>query len=63
MTEHQIERKLREDTRYEIISKTLTDPEWTAERAAEVLHLTVRQVFRLKARIQAHGRDGLIPGM
>ncbi len=62
MTEHQIERKLREDTRYEIISKTLTDPEWTAERAAEVLHLTVRQVFRLKARIQAHGRDGLIHG-
>jgi pullulanase/glycogen debranching enzyme len=62
MTDHKTEKRLKEDVRFEIISKTITDPDWTAERAAEVLHLTVRQVFRLKAKVQARGRDGLIHG-
>jgi hypothetical protein len=46
--------------RFEIISKTLSDPAWTAQRAAEVLHLTMRQVFRLKARIQRLGPTGVM---
>ena len=62
MTEHELKRSIEEDTKYEIISKTLTDPDWTAERAAEVLHLTVRQVFRLKAVVKAKGRAGLVHG-
>ena len=62
MTDHKTEKRLKRDVRFEIISKTISDPDWTAERAAEVLHLTVRQVFRLKAKVQANGRDGLIHG-
>jgi len=48
--------------RFEIISKTLSDPTWTAERAAEVLHLTMRQVFRLKAKVQRLGSVGVVHG-
>ena len=57
-----VERSIRLATRFEIITKTINDPEWTAERAAEVLHLTIRQVFRLKARVLAAGQAGLIHG-
>lgn len=62
MTEHEFKQSIEEDAKYEIICKTLTDPAWTAERAAEVLHLTVRQVFRLKAVVKAKGREGLVHG-
>jgi hypothetical protein len=62
MTEEELKKNIEEETKYEIINKTLTDPTWTAERAAEVLHLTVRQVFRLKAVVKAEGRAGLIHG-
>ena len=62
MTEHGLRKRIEEDTKYEVICKSLTDPDWTAERAAEVLHLTVRQVFRLKAVVKAQGRVGLVHG-
>jgi len=62
MTEDEMKRRLREDLQFEIITKTLTDPTWTAERAAETLQLTVRQIFRLKAKVLAAGRAGLIHG-
>ena len=56
------ERRLKQNLRYDVISRVLTEPAWTAERAAEVLHLTIRQVFRLKAKIKAAGRVGLVHG-
>ena len=62
MTESEIRRKLREDTRYDIIKKAMDDPDWTAERAAEVLQLTVRQVFRLMGKVKTQGRDGIVHG-
>lgn len=62
MAETETRRKLQEDTRYEIISKALTDPDWTAKRAAEVLHLTARQVFRLMAKVKAQGHNGVVHG-
>ena len=62
MTVTRTERQLRLDVRYDIISKMDDGSGRTAEQVAEVLHLTVRQVFRLKAKIKAAGRTGLIHG-
>jgi hypothetical protein len=62
MTESEIKRKLKQDIRYDIIKKAINDPDWTAEQASEVLQLTVRQVFRLMAKVKAHGPDGLTHG-
>ena len=56
------ERQLKLGVRYDIISKLDDNSGWTAERVAEVLHLTVRQVFRLKAKVKAAGRAGLVHG-
>ena len=39
----------------EIISHMLSHPDMTASKVADILHLSVRQVFRLKARIQTPG--------
>jgi hypothetical protein len=55
-------RRLLDNLRFEIITKTLTESDWTAERAAEVLHLTMRQVFRLKAKVLAAGEAGIVHG-
>jgi len=62
MNESETNRRLNDDIRYEIIAKTITDPDWTAEKASEVLHLTVRQVFRLMAKVKTEGQAGLRHG-
>jgi hypothetical protein len=55
-------RELYEDLKYDVISRVLTDPDWTALQAAKLLQLTVRQVRRLIAKVKVHGRDGIVHG-
>lgn len=62
MTVPRTERQLKLDVRYDIIAKMDDGSNWTAEQVAEALHLTIRQVFRLKAKVKAAGRAGLIHG-
>lgn len=50
------------DLLYDVISRTLTNSDWTVVRAAELLHLSRRQVYRLKAAVRKEGRTGLNHG-
>jgi transposase len=50
------------DLLYDVISRTLTNSDWTVARAAELLHLSRRQVYRLKAAVRKEGRTGLNHG-
>lgn len=47
---------------FDIIRRTLIGSSMTAAQAAELLHLTSRQVFRLKAKVRALGQAGVIHG-
>ena len=55
---HQVETDLLHD----VIVRTLTSPDWTIARAAYILHLSRRQVYRLKAAVRKEGRAGLCHG-
>ena len=62
MNEFDTNRRQSDDIRFEIITKVLTDPDWTVTQAADVLHLTARQVFRLLAKVKTEGQAGLAHG-
>lgn len=52
----------REALCYEVISHMLNHPAMTAAKAAGLLHLSIRQVFRLKAKLQTPGVTSLAHG-
>jgi transposase len=60
MDESQLLLKERELVRLRIVETTFSDR--SAHDAAEMLRLSVRQVFRLKARVRAQGARGIIHG-
>lgn len=52
----------REALYFQLISRMLTHPDVTAAKVAELLGVSRRQVFRLKAKVEAAGADGLSHG-
>jgi hypothetical protein len=52
----------REALFYEVISHMLSHPDVTAAKVADLLHLSIRQVFRLKAKVQSPGVTSLEHG-
>jgi len=56
------DRKTKEFMYHSIIAKVLRDPEMTAAEAADLLHLSARLVFRLKARVRTLGQAGITHG-
>jgi len=62
MTESTKNHRVEADLLYDVISGTLTNSDWTIARAAELLHLSRRQVYRLKAAVRKEGRAGLDHG-
>jgi transposase len=60
MEDTQMQLKEREMVRLRVIDRALQG--LSAQTAAAMLHLSARQVFRLKARVRALGDDGIVHG-